>query len=174
MPAFYPKEELIPILLLLFTLLFGAGCGSNNKKPIQEPIKEPVFSYEGTAHILKQGSLDTLATLAIEFAISDAEQQQGLMFRKSMEEKQGMLFIFEAEEKRFFWMRNTYLSLDILYLNKDLEIITIHEQVIPLYDGRIPSLKPAQYVLEVVGGFCESYQVVEGDKIRYQRLSSDA
>ena len=137
-------------------------------------MKEPVFSHEGTAQILRQGSADTLVSLAIEFAISDTEQRQGLMFRKSMGEKQGMLFIFEAEEERFFWMRNTYLSLDILYLNKDLEIITIHEQVIPLYDGRIPSFNPAQYVLEVIGGFCQQYQVRKGDKIQYQRLPTGA
>ena len=174
MSAFYPKEELVSILLVLFALLWGTGCGSNDKKPIQKPMKEPVFSHEGTALILKQGSADTLASLDIEFAISEAEQRQGLMFRRSMEEKQGMLFIFEEEEQRFFWMRNTYLSLDILYLNKDLEIITIHEQVIPLYDGHIPSFKPAQYVLEVIGGFCQQHQVGEGDKIQYQRLTQDA
>lgn len=174
MLQFYSKQKLVSFLPIILFLCMGTGCGSQETKPIQKPMKEPVFSHEGNAQILKEGSRDTLVSLDIEFAISEAEQRMGLMYRRNMGEKQGMLFIFEAEDLRFFWMRNTYLSLDILYLNKDLEIITIHEQVIPLYDGRIPSFKPAQYVLEVNGGFCQTYQINKGDRVQYQSLAPNS
>ncbi len=157
----------LPVILLM-----ALSCRPQENKPIPKPMKEPVFSHEGNLNILSKDSQDTLATIEIEFAISETEQRQGLMFRRTMQENQGMLFLFEKEELRYFWMRNTYLSLDIIYLNKDLEILTIHEQVIPLYDGQIPSFKPAQYVLEVLGGFCKAHEVKKGDRIQYQKLDA--
>ncbi len=162
----------VPVGYLPVLLLMVLSCGPQEKKPIPKPMKEPIFSHEGNLSILGQDSLDTLATIEIEFAISEAEQRQGLMFRRSMGKNQGMLFIFEEEELRYFWMRNTYLSLDIIYLNKDLEILTIHEQVLPLYDGQIPSFKPAQYVLEVLGGFCKDHKVKKGDRIQFKKLDT--
>jgi uncharacterized protein len=101
----------------------------------------------------------------IEIADNDYERQLGLMNRQSMEEMQGMLFIFLREEIQSFWMRNTLFSLDILFINSQKEIVTIHKNTQPLSEQSYPSSKPAIYVLEVNAGFCDRHNVKPGDKV---------
>jgi uncharacterized membrane protein (UPF0127 family) len=87
------------------------------------------------------------------------------MNRESMEEKQGMLFIFPQERFQSFWMLNTLFSLDMLFINKEKEIVTIHKNTTPLSQQSYPSSKPALYVLEVNAGFTDKYNIKEGDKV---------
>ncbi len=101
----------------------------------------------------------------IEIADNDYERQLGLMNRESMEEMQGMLFIFPEERFQSFWMMNTLFSLDILFINSQKEIVTIHKNTKPLSEQSYPSSEPAIYVLEVNAGFCERHDVKMGDKV---------
>ena len=102
----------------------------------------------------------------IEIVDNDYERQLGLMNRQSMEEMQGMLFLFPQEEIQSFWMRNTLFSLDMLFINSNKEIVTIHKNTIPLSTKEsYRSTEPAIYVLEVNAGFCERHNVKLGDKI---------
>jgi hypothetical protein len=101
----------------------------------------------------------------IEIADNDYERQLGLMNRESMDEMQGMLFIFPEEKFQSFWMMNTLFSLDILFINSQKEIVTIHKNTKPLSELSYPSSKPAVYVLEVNAGFCERHNVNLGDKV---------
>lgn len=101
----------------------------------------------------------------VEIADNDYERQLGLMNRQSMEEMQGMLFIFPEERFQSFWMLNTLFSLDILFINSNKEIVTIHKNTTPLSEQSYPSSKPAIYVLEVNAGFCERHNIKLGDKI---------
>ena len=136
-------------------------------------MKEPVFSHDASLRLIKKDAPDSLIELAIELALSDTEQRQGLMYRRHMEENQGMLFIFDEPEPRSFWMRNTYISLDIVYCDQNRQIVSIHEKLLPLYSKQIPSIKPAQYVLEVVGGFCEKYGIELGDSFEFEVLETE-
>ncbi len=101
----------------------------------------------------------------IEIADNDYERQLGLMNRQSMEEMQGMLFIFPQQEYQSFWMRNTLFSLDMLFINSNKEIVTIHKNTTPLSEQSYPSTAPALYVLEVNAGFCDRHNIKLGDKI---------
>lgn len=101
----------------------------------------------------------------IEIADNDYERQLGLMNRQSMEEMQGMLFIFPQERYQSFWMMNTLFSLDIIFINSNKEIVTIHKNTIPLSEQSYPSTSPAQYVVEVNAGFCDRHNIKLGDKI---------
>ena len=101
----------------------------------------------------------------IEIADNDYERQLGLMNRQSMEEMQGMLFIFPQERYQSFWMMNTLFSLDIIFVNSNKEIVTIHKDTTPLSEQSYPSTEPAQFVVEVNAGFCDSHNIKLGDKI---------
>ena len=110
-----------------------------------------------------------LATIAIEIAEDEAAITIGLMNRRVVPELHGMLFIFPDEELRSFWMRNTYASLDIIFVNSNLEIVALHPYTQPLSDTSYPSTRPAQYVVEVAAGFAEKHGVQAGDGIVWTR-----
>jgi len=84
-----------------------------------------------------------------------------------MEEKQGMLFVFPADAMQSFWMRNTLISLDMIFINSSKEIVTIQKNTKVLSDQSYPSSAPAKFVLEVNRGFTDKYKIVVGDKINW-------
>ena len=140
-------------------------------KPIEiSPGKpyEPQFKKEGELFFIKRENQDTLVQIDIEIASDDYDRAQGLMYRRSMADSVGMLFIFDKEEPQSFWMRNTHISLDILYINKQYEIVTIQKYTQPLSDVGIPSFNPAMYVIETKAGFCDKNKIKEGDRIYYR------
>jgi len=106
-----------------------------------------------------------IVKIDIEIADNDYERQLGLMNRQSMEEMQGMLFIFPQERYQSFWMLNTLFSLDIIFINSNKEIVTIHKNTTPLSEQSYPSSAPAIYVVEVNAGFCETHNIKLGDKV---------
>ena len=115
---------------------------------------------------------DTIKTIDIEIADNAQETQQGMMFRTKMDYNKGMLFIFEYEREQSFWMKNCKMSLDIIYVNSDLEIVTIYKHTQPFSESPIPSFKPAQFVVETTAGFCDKMGVSEGDQIQFVRDSN--
>ena len=114
---------------------------------------------------------DTLSVIDIEVADNNQRRARGLMYRKSLPADAGMLFVFDEEEIQGFWMKNTYIPLDMLFVNADNEIITIHTNTAPLKEWNYASTRPALYVVEVNAGYCAQKQITEGDKIIFE-LSS--
>ena len=94
------------------------------------------------------------------------------MNRSSMKENQGMLFIFPDEEIQSFWMRNTLISLDMIFVNKNKKIVTIHKNTKILSSQSYSSTEPAMYVIEVDGGFTDRHHIVRGDKIYWMRTTA--
>ncbi|SFS65151.1 hypothetical protein SAMN04487906_1130 [Zhouia amylolytica] len=138
---------------------------AEDKKIISEEI---TFTKEGTLQIYDNDSL-LVDNIAIEIAENEYERQTGLMYRQSMQEKQAMLFIFEDEEPRSFYMRNTLISLDIIYLNRDLKIVSIIKDAKPKDETSLPSKAPAQYVLELNAGLVDQWGLKEGNHIKFTR-----
>lgn len=130
----------------------------------------PVFTKEGVLSFISKAKGDTIKTIDIELAQTDEERAEGLMHRKSMEDTQGMLFIFDFASEQSFWMKNTYISLDIMYVDSNMEIVSIRKYTTPLSEDGVPSLKPAQYVVETIAGFSDKYHVQVGDKIAFTKL----
>jgi uncharacterized membrane protein (UPF0127 family) len=87
-----------------------------------------------------------------------------------MREDRGMFFIFPNERRQSFWMRNTQLALDMFFVNSKNEIVTIHKNTTPFSDQSYASTAPAIYVIEVVAGFTDKYNIREGDKIVWRRI----
>lgn len=106
--------------------------------------------------------------LTVEVADSERERQRGFMYREKAEEGKGILFVFEDEAPRNFWMKNTLVPLDILYLNNQKEVVSIVENMEPCKVQQCPSYAsrgPAMYALEVPAGFVKAHGVTVGDKI---------
>jgi uncharacterized membrane protein (UPF0127 family) len=107
--------------------------------------------------------------IAIEIADDERARTQGLMGRKILQRDHGMLFVFQDEEERSFWMVNTPLPLDIIYVNSEKKIVKIQANTTPFSDASLPSEKPAQYTIEVNAGFCNQYGIQEGDVVDWVR-----
>ena len=96
------------------------------KQVASKPLTEPQFKKEGELVFLDKATKNEIKKIDIEIAEKALERQQGLMYRTSMPDSVGMLFIFEREELQSFWMKDTYISLDILYVSGENEIQTIY------------------------------------------------
>ena len=108
----------------------------------------------------------------VEIADTNEERATGLMFRKSMDNNSGMLFIFDKADNYSFWMKNTQISLDIIWINENKEIVFIKNNVIPCNETCIPINpdKKAKYVLEINAGISEEISLKESDKARFKNM----
>jgi uncharacterized protein len=160
-------------ILAIVSLIFFLRSGSdgNTTSELTKP-DEPPFVKSGQLAFLDKDKNVALKIIDIEIADDDAKRVQGLMWRRSMADNAGMLFIFEEERPQAFWMRNTYIPLDIIYADKSGVIVTISENCKPLVEYAISSEKPAQFVVEVNAGFSTHYKITTGDKIKFDRLKN--
>jgi uncharacterized protein len=111
------------------------------------------------------------ARVSVELAMTREEQARGLMYRTELEEGTGMLFVFDDESERTFWMSNTPIALDILYIRGDATIGSIASNTTPYSEKTIPSRGPARYVLEVPGGWSQRHGVKTGDRVTLPDLA---
>lgn len=131
-------------------------------------IKDYITYIKESREFNKNGELTVNnITFDIELAETFEEQEKGLMFRKHMDENKGMLFVYDEDNFYSFWMKNTYIPLDIIYINKDKEIVDIKENAKP---HSLKSLKPydkCRYILEINGGLSDKYGIKIGDKVNF-------
>ena len=102
---------------------------------------------------------------AVELASNNEERERGLMFRKELPEGQGMLFDFERDQPVAFWMHNTYISLDMIFIRGDGRVTHIAENTEPMSDRLIPSGGPVRAVLEVIAGTARKLGIAPGDRV---------
>lgn len=153
--------------VVLFCLAIVCFSCKEEQKQNTAPKQDIGFSKEGELQLFKKDTDSVIASLNIEFAKSDYETQTGLMYRKSMNPNEGMLFIFKDEQPRSFYMKNTLIPLDIIYLNKDKAVVSIQKNAKPLDESSLPSEQPAMYVLEVNAGLSEVWKISNGDYIAF-------
>ena len=101
----------------------------------------------------------------VELAVTTEERQRGLMFRRSVPEFYGMLFDFKDEQEVQMWMKNTYVSLDMIFIQGDGRIRSIAENTEPESERIISSRGPVRAVLEVVGGTARKLDIQPGDRV---------
>jgi hypothetical protein len=161
--------------VLAALILVSAGVAACREEPRMASAEAP--SESPRAEFRKHGELVIMSPesrvkvkIDIEIAESPDEVEIGLMGRSTMEEHQGMLFLFSGEEYRSFWMKNTILPLDMLFINADMEIVTIHADTTPFSEQSYPSSRPARYVLEVNAGFARDHGIRLGDRVFWQRM----
>jgi uncharacterized protein len=101
----------------------------------------------------------------VEIADDARETSIGLMFRRDMAANEGMLFDFGVEGRRSFWMRNTYIPLDMIFIKADGTIDSIAERATPLSEKSVPSKGAVRFALEINGGLSDSLGIAPGDKV---------
>jgi hypothetical protein len=114
---------------------------------------------------LEIASKSGVHVFSVEIADNDAERAKGLMYRKELPEGQGMLFDFHREQEVSFWMQNTYIPLDMVFIRADGRILRIAENTEPLSTKLIPSGGPVRAVLEVIGGTTQKLGIAPGDRV---------
>ncbi|WP_026933627.1 DUF192 domain-containing protein [Christiangramia echinicola] len=155
--------------LSLFLSLSFSSCEDDKKEEIIET--DPInFTKEGEVYLIK-ASGDTLRKLDVELAENDYEHQTGLMYRESLENDQGMLFIYDSERVRSFYMKNTYIPLDIIYYGADSTLVSIQKNATPRDETSLPSEGPTQFVLEINGGLSDQWGIENGDRFSFQNIN---
>lgn len=155
--------------LSLFLSLSFSSCEDDKKEEIIET--DPInFTKEGEVYLIK-ASGDTLRKLDVELAETDYEHQTGLMYRESLENDQGMLFIYGSERVRSFYMKNTYIPLDIIYYGADSTLVSIQKNATPRDETSLPSEGPTQFVLEINGGLSDQWGIEDGDRFSFQNIN---
>lgn len=159
--------KIVSVFILLF--LISIGCKNDKTQPTIKTA-EVSFTKNAELYIMKGENDSIIKTLDIEIADDEYKTQTGLMYRKSMEENQGMLFIFPDAQVRSFYMKNTEIGLDIIYINADKQIVSFQKNAIPFDVTSLPSVVPAQFVLEINAGLSDLWNLEVGDKISWEKL----
>jgi uncharacterized membrane protein (UPF0127 family) len=141
-----------PLLIAVLLALFG--CLAASSAPAQTLDKLEIVTSNG-AH-----------AFSVELARNEAERERGLMYRRFMPPDRGMLFDFKREEPVSFWMKNTYIPLDMIFISRAGKIIKIVADAEPLSERNIPSGGPCYGVLEVNGGVAASIGAKVGDTVK--------
>lgn len=110
----------------------------------------------------------------VEVADEGHERAQGLMYRRNLPQDQGMLFDMEATRQAGFWMRNTFVSLDIIFIGEDGRVRTVAERAEPLSEAVIDSGVPIRFVLELVAGSARRIGLEPGDRVHHPVIDAVA
>ncbi len=113
---------------------------------------------------------DIIRSIEVEFAEDEESRATGLMHRRQLSLSQGMLFIFPSPDSLSFWMANTPIPLDIIFIGSDSSIVNIAKKTTPLSREFIRSTDLAQYVVEVRGGFTDRFNIDTSDRIRWTKM----
>jgi uncharacterized membrane protein (UPF0127 family) len=141
-------------------------------------IEACAFKAEGYKTVRKDGTLEFVdpqgelrISIAVEIADTVEAHIKGLQGRESLNAGEGMLFVFSEADDQEFWMRNTLIPLDIIFVAESGQIINIAKCTEPLTDKRHASKGPAKYVVEVPSGFTDRHGITEDFFIRWERRS---
>lgn len=159
------KRFLSAVLILLIACSVCTAC-KQEKQNIKQT--EVAFKKEGELSIFDSKNETLKVGLDIEIADTDFDIQTGLMYRNTMATKQGMLFVFEDEQERFFYMKNTRIPLDIVYINANRNIVSFQKNAQPFNEASLPSNAPAKYVLEINAGLADTWALNVGDSISFK------
>ena len=134
---------------LFYIFIFANSCLSEDKQKI------------GLVEITNRSLL-----IEVEIADNYFLRKKGLMFRKKLEEKKGMLFLFSSESNHSIWMKNTYISLDIIFINKEKYIASLIKDVPPNNEKIYSSKEKVKYILEINAGMIDNYNLKIGDRLK--------
>lgn len=112
--------------------------------------------------------------VAVEIAADPESRRKGLMFREHLDDDRGMVFIFPKSEAHPFWMKNTYLSLDMIFIDADFTIVGIVENTEPLSTAQRGIDGASKYVVEVKSGFAKTHGLAAGTTVQFTNVPKDA
>ena len=133
----------------------------------------PLLARCGPDIVTVEGDFGTVR-FTVEVADEPEERSRGLMFVEEMGRFEGMLFIYERPQRASFWMRNTLISLDMLFAGADGTVTRIHRDAVPLDETPIPGGNEVQYVLEINGGMAARLGIEEGAIMQHPAIGPNA
>lgn len=146
-------------LLIIFCLIGAAGCGGCGHE---------ATTAAASSKVILTGSDGLENSVSVELADSNEERALGLMYRESLAPDAGMLFAYTSDATESFWMKNTLISLDIIFIASDLKIVSIARETTPLSLDPIAASAPYRYVLEVRAGYAAAHQIESGQSVRLE------
>lgn len=152
------KRRLFSSLVALAFITAGASCVKAQESFEKEPLA--IEHQDGTR-----------SEFTVELALTPSQRSQGLMYRRSMPSDQGMLFDFFEDRLVTMWMRNTFLPLDMIFIQKDGTISHIHQGAVPQDESIISSQTAVRYVLELNAGTAKDHNIRTGDKVVSNQIS---
>jgi len=150
-----PVRRLIGAMVLIF-LVLGLLLGVANWATARSSLLSVTF----------KGTKGDSSKVYLTIASTPGERRKGLMFVRSLATDRGMLFVFPEEREQGFWMKNTFISLDMIFVTKDWKIAGIIHETLPLTTERQSVKKPSMYVIELKGGTAETLGIKEGDSVQ--------
>lgn len=149
------KSRSLLVLLALMLLFASTACRAHPRVVI--PTKEG-------------GDL----VFQVEIADTPAKRELGLQYRRELASNRGMLFLFPAESNHSFWMKNTSISLDMIFIDREQRIVGIVEEAVAFSLEPRSVAAPSQFVLEISGGLSRRYGFKVGDRVRFEDVSSES
>lgn len=144
------RKAVLVFSVLLFS--FGVAACSENSSDLK------IVTESGTV------------TFSVELVDTPALRSKGLMFRQELAPNSGMIFDFLDEKEVSFWMRNTFIPLDLIFIDGTGSIVNIHENARPFDETSIPSGQPVRFVFEIAGGQSKILNIQVGDQIEFHVL----
>jgi|LSQX01.2.fsa_nt_gb uncharacterized membrane protein (UPF0127 family) len=165
------RAKLLIVLLILLSLGL-AGCQKKDMEPVETIIEGTDFRLDAFLSITSESDAPK-ASYEVEIATTSKAAIQGLMYRESMAENQGMLFDPEGASDTAFWMKNTYIPLDIIFIDINKRISYIVENTVPFSEELIEAPAIYRYVLELNAGQTKKKELTIGDKIKWIENTSE-
>jgi uncharacterized membrane protein (UPF0127 family) len=171
----------MPLLVLLVVVACLAGCPSTAAPDGASPVAKPDARRSSpSAAQQPQAGLDTGIVVVVgkagpqrfrvQLAKTEKQRERGLMFVESLDEDAGMLFFFERQQQLSFWMKNTYVPLDMFFIDEDLVVKGIVENAEPLTTSPRRIVGPTRFVLEVRGGTARRLGLAAGDRVSFEGI----
>jgi uncharacterized protein len=163
--------SILGISLLIVSHIYG--CKTEDHEIIHTssliPYNEPQFTKDGELTFLSRNN-EKIITIDIEIADTPEEKRSGLMYRHVMADTEGMVFVSGMYKYHFFWMKNTYIPLDMIFADEKMQIVKIEKNTIPLSEKLIAVPGDTQYTVEVNAGFCDRHSITIGDSIQMVKI----
>jgi len=144
------------IIFLVFFLTFAAPVSS---VCAAQDLLIPIIVHDGKGR--------EVCLFLAEPAVTFEQQSQGLMHRTSLPSRRGMLFINDKDEMRYFWMKNTHIPLDIIFIDHRFTVVHVHYGAVPYDERTVDSRHPARYVLEINAGEAKECKIKAGVRVMF-------
>lgn len=156
-----------PFLPILACLVLAGGCRSE-ERDLRTIRTDTDFRSDGRLSFLSPNG-DTLSTIAIEIAETDESRARGLMGRRSLPPRSGMFFIMDEADTTGFWMHNTPMPLDIIFVGADSQVVSIARKTTPYSDEVIWPAAAKKFVVEVRSGQADRLRITDSTRITWTR-----
>jgi hypothetical protein len=162
----------------LLLLLACQAPEAQGKPPTPRPAttdvaaKDYVMPPLPKAWVRLKDAFGVVHPVEVEVAATPDSRRRGLMWRTELAAGKGMLFLFPEEEVQSFWMANTLIPLDMLFINSKMQVVGIVERAVPQTRTSRSVGQPSQFVLEVPGGWCQSVGITQNSTVEFEGVSS--